>query len=252
MNTIRTEVEEEIAWITFDRPEVRNAVSLEMVEELTHLLDQYKQDAQVKVIVFTGANNVFVSGGDLDQLMRAKGKEEAFLLLSKIGEVLEKIDRYPKPTIAMINGAAIGGGCELAISCHFRFAADTAIMGFVQISMHITTGWGGGSRLLDKLNETDALTLLLTGKRIDAAEAMRLGFVQEVYPKEQLKEAVHSFASRIAEQPLVGIESYMRLLEWKRSGMSKDERVNREIEQCASLWGSDEHTAVVQRFLHKR
>lgn len=252
LNTIRMEVENEIAWITFDRPEVKNAVSLEMVDELTQVLDQLQHDSEVKVVIFTGSNDVFVSGGDLEQLMKAKGKKEAYPLLSKIGNVLEKIDHFPKPTIAMMNGAAIGGGCELAISCHFRFAAETAVMGFVQISMHITTGWGGGSRLLDKLDETDALTLLLTGKRMDALEAKRLGFIQEVFPKEQLKENVLAFATSIAQQPLVGIEAYMRLLEWKRSGITRDERIKREIEQCSSLWGSEQHTAVVQRFLQKR
>ncbi len=251
MKTIRTEITGGIALITFSRPEKRNAISLEMVEEIGQFLNQCRDDSAVKVIIFTGEQNVFVSGGDLDQLMKVRGKEQAYPLLSRIGHLLSEIDQYPKPTIAMINGAAIGGGCEFAASCHFRFASETAVLGFVQIGMHITTGWGGGSRLLDKLGETNALSLLLTGERIKASEAKQLGFVQEIYPQEKLQESVLAFAGKIAAQPAESIAAYMRLLAWKREGIGKEERIRREIEQCASLWGSEQHVAVVQRFLRK-
>ncbi|MGD8190003.1 enoyl-CoA hydratase/isomerase family protein [Brevibacillus ginsengisoli] len=252
METIHSTVEQGIALITLNRPEKRNAINLKMVEELTVLLDQYRQDPEVKVLIFTGEGQVFISGGDLSELILAKGKEEAFPVLYKIGELLENIDQYPKPTIAMINGTAIGGGCEFAGSCHFRFAVDTAMLGFVQIGMHIITGWGGGSRLFDKLNEANALSMLLTGERISAEEAKRLGFLQEIFPAEQLEDSVMNFASKIASQPIEGIEAYLRILSWKREGVSREERIKREIEKCSTMWGSEQHAAVVQRFLKKR
>lgn len=252
METIYSSVEQGVAIITLNRPEKRNAISLELVDELDELLNEYETNRDVKVLIFTGSDKVFISGGDLDQLMQARGRDEAYPLLSKIGALLERIDQYPKPTIAMINGPAIGGGCEFAASCHFRFAADTSLLGFVQIGMHITTGWGGGSRLLDKLGEANALRLLLTGERMTAEEARRLGFLQEIYPMDQLKNSVVHFAHKIATQPLEGIEAYLRLLKWKREGINREERIRREIEQCSSMWGSEQHISVVERFLKKR
>ncbi len=251
MNTVRLETKEGIALVTFQRPHVRNAVSMEMVDELHDVLESCRQDSQIKVVVFTGSGSSFISGGDLEQFISARGKEQALPLLSKAGELLSAIHTFPKPTIAMINGAVLGGGCEFAASCHFRYASDKAVFGFVQIGMHITTGWGGGSRLLDKLPESRALALLLTGERFTAEQADRIGFVDGVYPAEHLQEEVFRFAGKIAAQPLESIQAYMRMVQWKRDGLSESERIRREIDQCAGLWGSDAHVAVVERFLRK-
>lgn len=184
MKTIDVRIAEGIATITFQRPHVRNAVSLEMVEELQTVLEQCRFDPQVKTVVFTGEGTTFLSGGDLEQFIAVRGFEKAAPLLGKVGELLTIIDAYPKPTIAMMNGTTIGGGCEFAVSCHFRFASESVVLGFVQIGMHITTGWGGGTRLLAKLPESHALQLLLTGERITAGEAKQLGLVDRVYPHE--------------------------------------------------------------------
>lgn len=252
MKTIAAEIREGIGWITFQRPHVRNAISMEMVDELQQVLESWRTNPDVKVLVFTGSGNSFISGGDLEQFIAARGREQALPLLSKVGQLLTTIDRYTKPTIAMINGTAIGGGCEFAASCHFRYASREAVLGFVQIGMHITTGWGGGSRLLEKLPESKALRLLLTGQRMSAEQAEKLGFVDGMYPPETLREEVHRLASAIAGQPLESIRAYMRLLQWKREGLPLEERIRREIEQCADLWGSDAHVTVVQRFLQKK
>ncbi|MFY0545202.1 enoyl-CoA hydratase/isomerase family protein [Brevibacillus sp. H7] len=251
MNTVRLEKREGMAVVTLDRPHVRNALSLEMVDELHLVLDACRQDSQVKVLVITGSGSSFISGGDLEQFIAVRGKEQSLPLLTKAGELLTAIDAMTKPTIAMINGAALGGGCEFAAACHFRFASENAVFGFVQIGMHITTGWGGGTRLLDKLPESRALALLLTGERFDAKQAEQIGFIDGLYQPECLQEEVYRFAGKIAAQPLEGIQAYMRMLQWKRAGMSQAERIRREIEQCADLWGSDEHVRVVQRFLRK-
>jgi enoyl-CoA hydratase/carnithine racemase len=249
METILVEKRNGVATITLNRPEVHNAISMELVDELQEALEECRSDEQVKVLILTGTGKSFVSGGDLNQFIAARGYEQAIPLLSKVAGLLSAIDQYNKPVIAMINGAAVGGGCEFAGACHFRFASDKAVLGFIQIGMHITTGWGGGSRLLDMLPQSKALSLLLTGKRITAHEAKEYGFVDEVYSAEQLHEEVGRFARSIAAQPLVGIEAYMRILQWKRSGLPQAERIRMEVEQCAGIWGSDEHVAVVQKFL---
>ncbi len=251
METILLEKRAGVAFITLNRPHVRNAISLEMADELRQAVSECEEDDAVKVLVFTGMGDSFVSGGDLRQFMQARGREQAQPILDRVAGLLGAIDGCSKPTIAMINGHAIGGGCEFAVSCHFRFAAETAMLGFVQIGLSITTGWGGGSRLLDKLPESKALALLLTGKRISAREAERCGLVDAVYPPDRLREETERFAAKIAAQPLAGIRAYLQLLRWKRDGLSLDERIRGEVSQCAGLWGSDDHVRAVQRFLRK-
>lgn len=252
METLLLQKKDGIATITLNRPHVHNAISVELVDELHQVLEECKSDPAVKVLIVTGTGRSFVSGGDLNQFIAARGFEQAHPLLNKVTGLLSAIDQFAKPVIAMINGAAVGGGCEFAGACHFRFASQQATFGFVQISMHITTGWGGGSRLLDLLPESKALSLLLTGDRLRAQEAKAFGFVDEVYDEEKLQEEVYGFAQRIAAQPLAGIEAYMRVLQWKRQGIPQEERIRREVEQCAHLWGSPEHVAVVESFLTKR
>lgn len=252
MDTLLIRKEAGIATITLNRPHVHNAISMELVDELHEVLADCQADPQVKVLVITGTGKSFVSGGDLNQFIAARGRAQAHPLLSKVADLLSSIDRCTKPVIAMVNGAAVGGGCEFAGACHFRFASEQALFGFVQISMHITTGWGGGSRLLDLLPESKALALLLAGERLSAQQAKAYGFVDEVYPHEQLADAVYAFAQKIAAQPLVGIEAYMQLVRWKREGLVRDERIRREVDQCAQLWGSPEHVSVVQKFLTKQ
>jgi enoyl-CoA hydratase/carnithine racemase len=251
MDTILVQKEGGVATVTLNRPHVHNAISLEMVNELHEAMDDCRRDSQVKVLIFTGAGNSFVSGGDLRQFIAARGKEQALPMLAKVGELLSAIDAFPKPTIAMINGTALGGGCEFAMACHFRFASESAVLGFVQIGMHITTGWGGGTRLLSRLPESRALALLLTGERMSGAQAVQYGLLDGVYPADRLQAEVNRFAGKIAAQPLESIEAYIRLLKWKRDGLPETERIAREIEQCAGLWGSEQHLAVVQRFLRK-
>lgn len=251
METILFNKKDGIATITLNRPEVHNAVSVELVNELTYILDACRTDDEVKVLILTGAGKSFVSGGDLPQFIAARGREQAEPLLGKVADMLSKIDQYNKPIIAMINGSAVGGGCEVAGAAHFRFASQKAVFGFVQIGMHITTGWGGGSRLLDLLPESKALAMLLTGERMTAEQAKVYGFVDAVYPHEDLVKEVEDFARKIAAQPLTGIEAYMRVLQWKRCGLPQGERIKREVEQCAELWGSEAHVQVVEKFLSK-
>ena len=251
METILFEKQDGFATITLNRPEVHNAISVELVDELVDILDECAGDEEVKVLILTGAGKSFVSGGDLPQFIAARGREQAEPLLGKVAALLSKIDQYSKPIIAMINGSAVGGGCEVAGAAHFRFASREAVFGFVQIGMHITTGWGGGARLLDLLPESKALSLLLTGDRITAEEAKDYGFVDAVFAAEDLKQEVERFALKIAAQPLVGIEAYMRVLQWKRSGLVQGERIKLEVEQCAGLWGSEAHVQVVEKFLSR-
>lgn len=245
-------IEDGIAMVTINRPEVRNAISLELIDELEILLDELEMDSNVKVVIFTGSGErAFISGGDLEQFLSVRTKDKSKPVLMRAGKVLGKIEKLNKPTIAMINGAAIGGGCEFATACDFRFASDQARMGFVQIGMHITTGWGSGSRLVKKIGRNKALTLLLTGEVIDARQAMQMGFVDGVIEHSKLRDETLHFAQKIAKNPLPGIEAYMRMAKMMDAGMDLETCIEMEIDRCSDLWGSEAHYSVVQSFLTK-
>jgi enoyl-CoA hydratase/carnithine racemase len=250
--SVVVQMKQNIAIITLNRPEVRNAINLEMVDGLNKVLDQMEHDPEVKVIIFTGSGeHAFISGGDLKQFHAAKTKEEALPMLVKVGDLLTRIQKLKKPTIAMINGTAVGGGCEFAASCDFRFASDHAKLGFVQISLHITTGWGGASRLIRKIGRTNALRLLLTGEVMGAEQAMACGFVDKVFPREILLEQTYAFAEKIANQPLEGIMAYMMMAHDYDEGLGLESSIEKEIDRCSDLWGSSAHAEIVQTFLHR-
>lgn len=253
LNTLITEVNNHIGIIRFNRPEVRNAVNLQMMQEFYEQLKQWKDDDHVRVLVITGNDDkAFVSGGDVEQLHQFKMKEEIEPILSKMANVLSYLANWGKPTIAMINGFAIGGGCEIATSCDFRFAREDAKLGFVQINIGITTGWGGGTRLLQKLNRSSALQLLLTGDRLLAKEAQQLGFIDRVYAPDELENKTFEFAQMIASKNNAVVKRYIEMANSVRNTLtSEEELVHKEVEQCSILWEKDEHHEAVEKFLRE-
>ncbi|WP_269082446.1 enoyl-CoA hydratase/isomerase family protein [Aneurinibacillus tyrosinisolvens] len=173
-------------------------------------------------------------------------------MLMRVARLLSRIDRFPKPTIAMINGAAIGGGSEFAAACRFRMASNRARMGFVQIGMHIITGWGSGTRLMEKIGTNKALSLLLTGEMFEAGEGAEIGFLDGVFPHERLRSEVFAFAAKIAAQPLASIEAYMKVAKMVDARLPQEVCIEEEINLCSDLWGSESHYGIVQKFLQKK
>ncbi len=250
VETIVTEIRNGVGVIRFHRPEVRNAVNLTMMSELYTQLEQWQYDDSVRVLILTGSgSNTFVSGGDVEQLHQFKSKETITPLLKKMGSVLDLIQHWGKPTIAMINGYAVGGGCEIATACDFRFANVDTKIGFIQINIGITTGWGGGTRLLKLLGRSKALSMLLTGNRIDTSLAHRLGFIDELYPLHDLEDQTMRFAERIASRNLNVTKGYIEMANRMEAVNKDNELINAEIEQCAQLWESDDHLHAVEKFL---
>jgi 3-hydroxypropionyl-coenzyme A dehydratase len=251
MQTLITEQKNGVGWIRFHRPDVRNAVNLQMMQELEEVLAKWKSDSDVKVLVFTGDERAFVSGGDLTEFHRLKTADAIYPVHARMGRLLDVLERLGKPTIAAVGGAAVGGGCEIAVSCDFRFASDTAKFGFIQAGLGITTGWGGGSRLIRLVGRSRALALLLTGERIDSTQAFQYRLVDRVVPSEQLEEEVQRFAETIARTPLPVIEAYMELANRVRDGADPQELTEWESRTCSRLWESDVHHRAVEIFLRR-
>ncbi|PTM59242.1 enoyl-CoA hydratase/isomerase family protein [Desmospora activa] len=247
MNTLRLTIKNKVGWIQFHRPEVRNAVNGKMMVELEQQLEMWKNDDNIRVLVLAGDEKAFVSGGDLTELHTLATAEEVYPVMSRMGQVLEKLHHWGKPTIAAVEGTAVGGGCEIVASCDFRLASAQASFGFIQSRLGITSGWGGGSRLLQQIPRDRALFWLMSGERFDAETAMRWGWVTQVFAPEVFKQEVQSFAEKLAQTALPVLRAYLQLSHLS----SETDYTDWEARSCARLWESDEHREAVKQFLRR-
>lgn len=252
MKTLKLQIENGVGWIYFHRPKVRNAVNQTMMEELEKVLDDWEENKEVKAIVFAGDEHSFVSGGDLNEFHKLTKKEEIYPVMQRMGQLLMRIEKFEKPTIAAVEATAVGGGCEVAVSCHFILASEKATFGFVQRRLGITTGWGGGSRLLRRVGRSKGLYLLLTGERVSSKQALQYGLVDQVISVEGFRESVQAFAEKISEGSLAVIQEYLRISKGLIEGLSPEELVQMESLACSTLWESEEHYQAVESFLSKK
>jgi enoyl-CoA hydratase len=194
-----------VATVTINRPAVLNAMSLETLDELHRAIEALGKDDAVRVIVITGAGEkAFVAGADITELARqspTSGREHAI----RGQQVFDRIEHLGKPVIAALNGYTLGGGCELAMSCTLRVAADTAKLGQPEINLGLIPGYGGSQRLARLVGAGRALELMLTGQQISAQEAHRLGLVNRVVPAADLKDEVRALAALLASKPPIAM-----------------------------------------------
>jgi enoyl-CoA hydratase len=194
-----------VAVVTVNRPKALNALNAATLAELGQVFDQLAADADVYAVILTGAGEkAFVAGADISFMQSLTAMEARnFALLGQ--EVFNKIEKLPQPVIAAINGFALGGGCELAMSCDIRVASESAKFGQPEVNLGVPPGFAGTQRLPRLVGKGVAKELLYTADMIDASEAYRIGLVNKVYPVEQLMEAVMKMANKIAAKGQVAI-----------------------------------------------
>jgi enoyl-CoA hydratase len=195
---IRVEVAESIATLTIDRPEVKNALNLETVNEARAALQALAADPRVGVLIITGAGETaFVSGADINDI-RARGRDEGLAAINS--SLFAEIERFPRPTIAAVNGYALGGGCELALACDIRIASDTAKFGQPELGLGIIPGAGATQRLPRIVGMGRAKHLILTGEIVDARQALEYGLITALAPAGQLQIRARELAKKILRQ----------------------------------------------------
>jgi enoyl-CoA hydratase len=203
------EKKDSIAYVTFNRPKVLNALNRKTVEELRDALLNAREDSSVRVIILTGAGEKsFVAGADISELAQrtpVDGKD--FSLFGQ--SVFHLLETLGKPSICVINGFALGGGCELALSCTIRLASKTAKLGQPEVKLGIIPGYGGTQRLPRFVGKGLAMQLLLTGEMISAQEAQRIGLVNEVHPAGQLMQRAEAIAAAIIKNAPLAIQYCM-------------------------------------------
>jgi enoyl-CoA hydratase len=196
-------VNDSTATVTVNRPKVRNALNIATIAELGAVFEQVKNDEAIRIVVLTGAGDkAFAAGADISEI--AELSADAGAEFSRRGQkVFDAIESLGRPTIAAVNGYALGGGCELAMACTIRVASETAVFGLPEVKLGLIPGYGGTQRLPRLVGKSSALLLMLTGESIPAAEALRLGLVDRVVTGPELMETVGELARRmVANAPL--------------------------------------------------
>lgn len=206
MAFVELEHKGDIAVLTINRPEALNALNDEVISQLDEVLDSV-DPAAVRCLILTGAGQkAFVAGADIAQMSElTKAEGEAF---GKHGnDVFRKLETLPIPTIAAVNGFALGGGCELSMSCDIRLCSDTAVFGQPETGLGITPGFGGTQRMARLIGPGKAKELIYTARNIKAPEALSVGLVQAVYPPDQLMAEAEKMASRIAGNAPIAVRA---------------------------------------------
>lgn len=249
IDNIQFEQKGAIMYVTVNREKQLNALNKKTILELNHVLLLCESDDSVRVLIVTGAGEkAFVAGADIKEFSdynRREGTE-----LSRFGHDLlfDKIANYPKPVIAAINGFALGGGLELALSSHIRVASNNAKMGQPEVALGVIPGYGGTQRLTQLVGKGKALELILTGDMITAEEALNLGLVNYVVPQEELLPKAEEMANKIIANSPRAVKKSIQAINaaYGNIGLLK------EIELFGSCFGTDEFKEGVAAFLEKR
>lgn len=251
LENITTTTNDGLLTITIDRPKVLNALNAQTVDEIGRVLEAARDDESVKCIIITGAGEkAFVAGADIGELATMTpitGKQIA----EKGQRVFRAIERFPKPVIAAINGFALGGGCELALACHIRIASDNAQLGLPEVTLGIIPGYGGTQRMVRLLGKGKALELILTGDRIKAGEAERIGLVNKVVPADQLISVAEEMARKIASRGPLAVGAAIEAV-MSGSDMPFEEGQILEATLFGLLASTDDMKEGMAAFLEKR
>jgi enoyl-CoA hydratase len=249
--TIVYSVQDAVATITLNRPDVHNAQNDTLRREMYEVFAGLAIDDDVKVIVVTGAGErAFSAGADIREFVAPSSPTEQRERRKRI-EYRAMMDRCPQPIIAAINGFALGGGLELALACDIRIAADNATLGLTEINLAIIPGGGGTQRLPRLVGRGKALEMILTGARIPAAEALRIGLVERVVPAGEALKAATELARAIAEKAPVALR-YAKEAVVKGLGMALEDGLRLEGDLSTLLRTTEDRVEGAKAFLEKR
>lgn len=245
------EVNEKIAIVTINRPDKLNALNHETLNELKSVFEIIKSDEDVFVVILTGSGEkAFVAGADISEINKldmVEGKKFA-----EFGQsVFSLIEKSEKPVIAAVNGFALGGGCELALSCHIRLASENAKFGQPEVNLGIIPGYGGTQRLTRLINSGRSAELILTADIIDANEAYRLGLVSKIYPPDQLLSKALDMAKKISGKGQVAIRLAIKAIK-EVDEVSLQEGLNYEASLFGLCCGTEDFKEGTKAFLEKR
>ncbi len=251
MTHILLEKKGNIAIASIDRPKALNALNSEVLNDLDTLVDTVHADPEIRVLILTGSGEKsFVAGADIGE-MSSLTKVEGEAFGKKGNDVFRRIETLPIPVIAAVNGYALGGGCELAMSCDIRICADTAVFGQPETGLGITPGFGGTQRLARLIGPGMAKQLIYSARNIKADEALRIGLVNAVYPLEELRPAAEKLAETIAKNAPIAVRACKQAIN-EGLEVPMDEAIVIEEKLFGSCFETADQKEGMSAFLEKR
>ena len=245
------ETKNNIAIITINRPDKLNALNGKTIDELSDVINIIKYNPDVFVVIITGSGEkAFVAGADISELNKLdvlSAKEFS----EKGNGVFRAVETLDKPVIAAVNGFALGGGCELALACHIRIASENAKFGQPEVNLGIIPGYGGTQRLARIINSARALEMILTGDMVSAEEAHKIGFVNKVYPQNELMNKAFELAEKISSKGQQAIRFALKAVK-ATDNMSLSEGITYEASLFALVCGTEDFKEGTSAFLEKR
>ena len=237
--------------VTINRPEKRNALSLTLLDELGSTFREHSK-SDIKCAVLTGAGKrCFAAGGDLKELDAIRSEADTRAMSARGHAALDAIRYFPVPVIGALNGLALGGGAELAMACDIRIAAAQAELGLIQSQLNVTTAWGGGIDLINAVGNSAALALLCSGKRLSAAEALRMCLFEAVAePDNNFDEFINEFVRGYTSKGLNVLRTYKATAAARRKRLH-DELTDIAREGFISAWTNEDHWEAAAKALKK-
>jgi enoyl-CoA hydratase len=249
---IRFEVlEPGIGLLLVNRPQVRNALNWEAMEAFSLMVEDLHARTDLRTVILSGAGRTFIAGGDLKQLHKNSGAADGLRLSRLMTNALMRLESLPFPIIAAINGPARGGGAEIALACDLRVLDAGADLGFVQISLGLTPGWGAGQRLLRMVGYSLALEYLAGGRVLTPLEAAACGLANRIAPPGEALTSALALAREISRYDPAAVQALKRLL---RAGLvlPPEQAASAEQAEFPALWAADAHLQAVERFLQRK
>ena len=248
---ILLEVNEGIAYISIDRPKKLNALNRDTIEELHEAFAEVKEDSEVKTVILTGTGEkAFVAGADISEFAEFSAEEGKQLAAKGQEKLFDFVANFPKPVIAAVNGFALGGGLELAMSAHFRIASDNAKMGLPEVSLGVIPGYGGTQRLPQLVGKGLAMEMIMTAKMIDAQQALKYNLVNHVTTPEELIGFAEDIARKIMRNSPVAISQAIKAINANYEAGVNGFEV--EIAGFGNSFGTEDFKEGTTAFLNKR
>lgn len=250
MEFLSWKVDEGVAIVTIQRPPA-NALSRGMIAEVNEILDTVEHDDAVRVIVLHGEGRFFSAGADIKEFIEVSTGEE-FAKLAHNGQVVfERLETFPKPIIAAIHGAALGGGLELAMGCHMRFVTENAKLGLPELQLGLIPGFAGTQRLPRYVGVAKAAEMMFTSEPITGLEAVQWGLANRAFSEEQLLPETLEIAKKIAKKSPVALKAAIKMLQYSKPS-SFYEGVEAEAQSFGTVFVSEDAKEGIQAFLEKR
>jgi len=247
---VQVKVQNAVAVITINNPPV-NAISAPVVDGIAAACDEMESDRSIKAAVITGTGMAFSAGADVKEIAAALKSGDAGEKSQRGIDIFSRVENLPIPIIAAINGLCLGGGLELAMSCHIRICSDRARLGQPEINLGLVPGWGGTQRLPRLIGRGKALRMILTGDPVSAPQALQLGIVDDVVPEAELVRTATGLAQRMASKSRIAASHALRVIR-EGLGTDLDAGLKLENEAFAQVAASEDAGEGVTAFLEKR